>query len=188
MSNVRNLTSIEIGQRIKEKREQLGIMQKDLAEKIGVAASTIQRYETGTIKQYKLPIIDSIGKILNVDPTYFIKDVPETPYTLQAVPIDAPINIYESIKNYPDKSQLIGRINRRIKDGSQEKALKLTNYFFELNEDGQNEALKRISELTQLPQYSNDIKVNAAHDDNLTDEEKENADEILRKELAKIKK
>lgn len=44
MGNVNNL----IGTRIKETRKELGLTQKQFAEKLGVSRSTIYSYEAGT--------------------------------------------------------------------------------------------------------------------------------------------
>ena len=66
------MTNQEVGRRIREARESKRIMQKELAEKAGVAPSTILRYEQGKIKQIKLPIIQSIANILGVNPSWLI--------------------------------------------------------------------------------------------------------------------
>ena len=62
---------------------------------------------------------------------------------------------------------------------------KLLSNYNKLNELGKQEANKRIVELTEVPKYSNvtldDIgfSVLAAHDDDLTDEEKEEMNRIV---------
>lgn len=61
-----------IGQRIKERREALGISAEELAEEIGVHKATIHRYENGNFKSVKLPIIESIAKYLEVSPAWII--------------------------------------------------------------------------------------------------------------------
>ncbi|HBG1246776.1 TPA: helix-turn-helix domain-containing protein [Clostridioides difficile] len=65
----------EIGKRIKETRENIGLTLKDVADRVGVATSTIQRYEKGEISQLKLPVLESIAKALNVDPTWITKGI-----------------------------------------------------------------------------------------------------------------
>lgn len=59
-----------IGSRIKSRRLQLDLTLKELAEKIGVAPSTIQRYESGTFDRIKLPVILQIADALYVDPNW----------------------------------------------------------------------------------------------------------------------
>lgn len=62
--------SLKLGQRIHSRREELGLTLKDVADSVGVASSTILRYENGTIKNPKLPVIESIAKSLNVNPSW----------------------------------------------------------------------------------------------------------------------
>ncbi len=61
-----------IGQRIKERREQLNISALEIAEATGLSKATIHRYENGEIKKIKLPIIESIAQILKVNPAWLI--------------------------------------------------------------------------------------------------------------------
>ena len=62
----------EIGQRIHGRRDDLGFTLDDVATKVGVHKSTIQRYEIGDIKSPKLPVIQAIAKALGVDPDWII--------------------------------------------------------------------------------------------------------------------
>lgn len=62
----------EIGKRIELKRKEKELTLKELAEIVGVASSTILRYENGEIRKIKLPVIESIAKALNVDPAWLI--------------------------------------------------------------------------------------------------------------------
>lgn len=62
----------EIGKRISKSREDIGITRKELAEKIGVAASTITRYEKGNIEKIKIPVIEAISRVLGVNPNWII--------------------------------------------------------------------------------------------------------------------
>lgn len=61
-----------IGQRIKERREELNISALEIAEQTGLSKATIYRYENGEIKKIKLPIIESIAQILKVNPAWLI--------------------------------------------------------------------------------------------------------------------
>ncbi|MEY8279264.1 helix-turn-helix domain-containing protein [Blautia marasmi] len=61
---------IKMGLRIRNQREELGLTLKDVADSIGVASSTIMRYENGTILKPKLPVIESIAKYLGVNPAW----------------------------------------------------------------------------------------------------------------------
>lgn len=59
-----------VGERIATRRKQLGLTLEDIAQEIGVAKSTIQRYERGTIETIKLPVIEAIANIMSVDPAW----------------------------------------------------------------------------------------------------------------------
>ncbi len=62
--------NLKIGQRIEARRVDLGYTLDDVATSIGVAKSTIQRYEKGKIEKLKLPIIEAIASVLDVDPAW----------------------------------------------------------------------------------------------------------------------
>lgn len=53
------------GKRIREKRVALGLTMEELGSKVGVAASTIQRYEAGAISRPKIPVIRSVAEALD---------------------------------------------------------------------------------------------------------------------------
>lgn len=85
------MTNAEIGSRIAERRTQLGLTMDDVAQKIGVAKSTIQRYEKGQIQKIKLPVIESIASALSVNPDWLIGNTdnpnPKVPYNSQILPL-----------------------------------------------------------------------------------------------------
>ena len=56
-----------IGARIKEIRKERDMTLDDVAKKVGVAKSTIQRYEAGHNISPKLPVLASIAKAFNVN-------------------------------------------------------------------------------------------------------------------------
>lgn len=57
----------QVGERIKSRREELGLTLKDVAGRIGVAGSTVMRYEAGTIGKPKLPVLEAIAGVLGVN-------------------------------------------------------------------------------------------------------------------------
>lgn len=66
------INPIEVGKRIKERREELGLTQEQLGSKLWLNKSTIQRYETGKVKTIKLPVIQSIAECLLVNPDWIV--------------------------------------------------------------------------------------------------------------------
>lgn len=61
-----------IGNRIKQRREELGLTQEELGKALQLNKSTIQRYESGKVDRIKLPILLSIAKQLNVSTDYLL--------------------------------------------------------------------------------------------------------------------
>lgn len=59
-----------LGERIFQRRAQLGMTLDYIADEIGVAKSTIQRYEKGQIDKIKLPVIEAIARVLRVNPAW----------------------------------------------------------------------------------------------------------------------
>lgn len=79
-------SNIEIGTRISSARNMKCLTLEDVASKVGVAKTTIMRYEKGTISKIKLPVIESIAHALEVDPNWIIgnTDVPFTSFSTPA--------------------------------------------------------------------------------------------------------
>ena len=59
-----------IGERIKQRRLELGFSYRDLEKMTGVSASTLCRYENGTIIETAVNKLQSIAKGLRVSPSY----------------------------------------------------------------------------------------------------------------------
>lgn len=66
---------IEIGKRIKKARHIRNVTLDEIASKVGVTKSTIQRYETGQIQNPKIPVLHSIANALNVNPAWIVGKV-----------------------------------------------------------------------------------------------------------------
>lgn len=58
--------------RIKTRREELGMTYQVLSEKTGISKSSLQRYETGAIKNMPLDKIEVISKALETTPDYLM--------------------------------------------------------------------------------------------------------------------
>lgn len=68
--------------RMKQSREKQGMTLAELGRKIGKTEATVQRYESGNIKNLKNDTIESIATALNVNPAFlmgWIEDVEEQP-------------------------------------------------------------------------------------------------------------
>ena len=53
---------------IKRRRSELGLTLKELSDKLGVSEATVQRYESGAIKQLRYGKISKLAEILEVSP------------------------------------------------------------------------------------------------------------------------
>jgi len=63
---------MDVGKRIKYIRDKRKKTLKEVAEYLGVAEATVQRYESGDIKNLKLDTITNIAQYLNVNPSYLM--------------------------------------------------------------------------------------------------------------------
>jgi transcriptional regulator with XRE-family HTH domain len=64
--------------KVKRRRLELGLTLEDVAKAVGVSAPTIQRYESGEIKNIRKDKIKALADALRVKPTYLM-DWDETP-------------------------------------------------------------------------------------------------------------
>lgn len=60
---------VTIGQRIKERRKQIGMTADELGKRLGKDRSTIYRYEKGDIENLPLDILEPIAEVLQTKPT-----------------------------------------------------------------------------------------------------------------------
>ena len=67
-----DITMDDIINRIKDRRKKLGFSFQDLANKTGLTKSTLQRYETGGIKNIPLNKLKTLADALDVSPSYLM--------------------------------------------------------------------------------------------------------------------
>lgn len=63
---------MNVGERIKARRKELGISADDLAKQIGVDRTTMFRYEKGTIEKMPVSALIPIANALRVDPVWLL--------------------------------------------------------------------------------------------------------------------
>ena len=93
-----------VATRMQRRREELGLTLDDIALEIGVARSTIQRYEKGTIEKLKLPVIEAIANVLQVDPAWLVGKTDDP--RVASVPLSDNILPFPRMKSVP----LVGTI------------------------------------------------------------------------------
>ena len=70
MDNAEMLTPKEVGKRIKERRNEIGISMPELGRRVGVNKSTIQRYETDGVNPNRSMIINGLADALQTTPEW----------------------------------------------------------------------------------------------------------------------
>ncbi len=65
-----NDITVKIGERIQTRRKELNLTQEMIANKLSLNKSTIARYESGTVERIKLPVIQAMAQILDVNPDW----------------------------------------------------------------------------------------------------------------------
>ena len=125
------------GDRIKAARKAAGVTQLELAKRIGVTESYISMYERNK-RNPKLETLRKIALALGVDLDELI---PEKPGFL-GIRLTSDLDVYrEYIGTLSDLSK-IDPLRERM------------HYAFDqLNKRGQEEAVKRVEELAELPRY-----------------------------------
>lgn len=63
---------MSFSKRMKQSREKQGITLAELGRRIGKTEATVQRYESGNIKNLKNDTIENIATALNVNPAYLM--------------------------------------------------------------------------------------------------------------------
>lgn len=121
-----------IGQRIKEARKDTGLTQRELAERSGTATGTIQQYELGK-RQPRIEQLQRIASALDVDVNWLMNG-----YTLEQ-------------RDQAWKGQ-VAQLFEGANAWKEGKA-RLNTAFDSLNSSGQQEAIKRVEELTEVPRY-----------------------------------
>lgn len=70
---------MSFSKRMKQSREKQGMTLAELGRRIGKTEATVQRYESGNIKNLKNDTIENIASALNVNPAYLMGWIDEEP-------------------------------------------------------------------------------------------------------------
>lgn len=152
---------MEVKDLIRQKREELGLTYEQLGNIIGVGKSTVRKWELGMIENIKRDNIIALAKALNVSP---------------ATIMGWDVNTTDMLKK--DEKELITNYNK-------------------LNTKGKDKLIDYSNDLVENPKYTyeepktlQDLNptVLAAHDDNLTDDEKAEADRRILEAINKMQK
>lgn len=159
---------MSIGDRIKQRRKELDLSVDDVANKLNKNRATIYRYESNDIENLPITVLEPLAKVLNTTPVY-----------------------------------LLGLENQKPNTALTNLETKLLENFNKLNDLGKNKLVEYSNDLTETPKYiTTDLttatKENssledtyttlAAHDDDLTEYEKQNVDLRIIEALKKRQK
>lgn len=116
-----------VGDRIKERREVVNMSQTELAEKAGISKQTLYKYENNIIVNIPSDKVEKIASILDTTPAYLMGWEDER--------LVFRCEIFNANRHYENQSKLL-------------------KYFENLNFIGEEEAIKRLEELTYIPKYT----------------------------------
>lgn len=135
---------MKIGERIKQRREELGLSADQVAERIGKNRATVYRYESNDIKSFPIEVLSPLADVLKTTPAFLMgwNDSPDGYYPDNIIPVPemakipllgsiacgAPILAEEHIEEYVDVPKHVradfaltckgdSMINARIFDG-----------------------------------------------------------------------
>lgn len=136
-----------LGLNIKEIRDIRKISAAELANRIGVSAAAVSKWETGTSSP-RYDKIQAICDVLNIPVSLFYTWEPDSWYkTLDENELNQICN------DFKDAESLTYTSIYKFLYESESDLGKLYRSFDSLNETGKEEAIKRVNELTEIPKY-----------------------------------
>lgn len=159
-----------IGQRIKNKRIELGLSVEEVADKLGKNRATIYRYEKDDIKDLPITVLEPLAKVLKTTPADLMGWSEE--YTFR----DAPAEHHKSFDNIEDFKKTYDKSNLRSD--------RLINAIIENAEKMNNDSKKDLLDYSfyLLQKENPDSVLHAAHertDIEVTDEMRKHDDDIM---------
>lgn len=105
-------------QRIKERRSELGFTLREVADILGVKEATMQRYESGEIKNIKHDTIVCLAKILKCTPQYLMgwSDMVVEPDKIENLNYFLQPNLFSTDEDF----EIINSLNQLNKKGKKE--------------------------------------------------------------------
>lgn len=160
---------MEIKDLIREKRQELGLTYEQLGELVGVGKSTVRKWETGMIENMRRDNIIALSKALNMSPALLMG-------------WDFSKNEINAHNNYSKEEETHIEDLRKLNDTGKKKVITYTKDLIEMPK------YQKDNNVTTLPERKKQIWEEegkehlmpiACHNDNLSDEEKENMDNII---------
>ena len=96
------------GERIKARREALGLSVGELAERLNKNLATIYRYESGEIEDMPITVLEPLAKALNTTPAY-IMGWEEEPLDFESL-----LNALSQARSRPDSPEIAEAVEKLI--------------------------------------------------------------------------
>ena len=161
---------MKINEYIKSHRLAAGLSQKELGELVGVSQQAIAQYEKGQ-NSPRTDTIKKIAKALNLSFTEFLDDdyfdLTDKPQSVEEEFLKKKfqdilcLDISEEekeklLQEHITNSEILSGIHENNVYGAQK--FLLNHHFEKLNSTGQQEAVKRVEELTEIPKYQRETE------------------------------
>lgn len=139
-------------QAIRNARKAAGVTQEQLAEVLGINRATLSKYETGVIEP-SVSQLKTIAAALRIDFYVLANEIGNEWF-------DAGFEFAEEGSDIIDA--LVHEKHKKVGYSFSEEEGQLITAFSSLNPSGQTEAVKRVSELTEIPRYQRSDAQDAA--------------------------
>lgn len=108
-----------LNERIKEMRKKKGLTLLEVAEYLGVQEATVQRYESGNIKNLKHETICKLAELFGCDPRYLVGWSESDPETYNSTITDDEKMLLELFRRVPVENQqmVLNMIRVALKQG-----------------------------------------------------------------------
>lgn len=128
---------MKMGEKIRKLREQKSMSMDELGKLIGTQRQTIMKYEKGIVENIPRKTIEKLARVLGVTPCELMcfEEYDENQISME-------VKVIESVQGVFGKD-----------------AVQMLEYFMELNDAGKLQALKTVSDLTEIPKYQ--VRFNA---------------------------
>lgn len=141
-------TAIEVifvttGERIRQARKERNWTQKKLGEESGIAEPTIRRYELGKLN----PKFETLRRIANALQVPVAALMDQTSAKAYQSGFDTATDLHDYYDN------LVNELWKEYGYTGSEVEANLVSAFSKLNPEGQQKAVERVEELTEIPEY-----------------------------------
>lgn len=136
------------GKRIQQARKAAGLSQKQLGEKLGLSASMIGQWEND-LRNPKKETLTKIADALDVSVSDICSDELKRIFKMS----DESRKLFEETHDTLSQYTLALEQAHAIEVLGGEKIERIVYALDKMNDDGQQEAVKRVEELTEIPRY-----------------------------------